>query len=128
VGSRRPHAVILFSIAGTRARRSAFQRAVLVFSLLVSLAANPVVAFVHAWEHVHEHSEHPGKALHHGGHVCELCAAYAAIGHAMPASGLFVATAEAERPALPVPRGETITPRFFSSYRQRAPPLRSPPS
>jgi hypothetical protein len=99
---------------------------VLVLSLLVSLAADPIGALVHAWEHAREHSEHSGKALHHGGHVCELCAAYAAIGHAIPASDLSIAKAETERPAAPLPRGETTTPRFFTSYRQRAPPLRNP--
>jgi len=126
VGSQRPGAVIPPSLAGIRARLSAFQQAVLVLSLLVSLAADPIGALVHAWEHAREHSEHPGKALHHGGHVCELCAAYAAIGHAIPASDLSIAKAETERPAAPLPRGETTTPRFFTSYRQRAPPLRNP--
>ncbi len=101
---------------------SALQRALLVLSLLVSLAVNPVGAFVHAWEHLHDHNGDPAKALHHGGQVCELCAAYAAIGHAVPASGLFLVKAPPERPDEAERSGGIYLPPAFFPYRQRAPP------
>jgi hypothetical protein len=110
------------SVNAMRGNLSGFQRALLVLLLFVSLAANPVGAFVHAWEHLHEQSGDPGKSLHHGGHVCELCAAYAAIGHAVPASGFFVAPALLDRPAEAVLSGGILLPRAFSAYHQRAPP------
>ena len=93
----------------------------LTASLLLALTINPIGAVIHGWQHLAQLSADHGKSLHPGGHVCELCAAYAALEHASLGIPL------SPQPVTPASPGSFLAEcnppasQLFH-YHQRAPP------
>lgn len=100
----------------------AIRRALVVLALL-GLALAPVASFSHELSHAFgDPASH--KLPDRGKTACELCAAYAGIGHALascPALELPVGVAPLSFPAIPA---TTVAARI-AAYHPRAPPTAS---
>jgi hypothetical protein len=90
-------------------------------SLLLALAVNPIGAVIHAWQHLTQVSAVYGKSFHHGSEVCELCAAYSALEHALQAAPPPLEGFAPESPTGFPPEFSPPATRHFH-HHQRAPP------
>jgi len=95
-------------------------RALLAAALLAP-AGMPVADMLHALQHVREQRDLAGQQQSQAKPVCELCAAFTSIGHALPASRPPAAQASSlEAAVAPLPPG-TVALRV-RAYLERAPP------
>ena len=93
----------------------------LVWAALFALFAAPVAATVHELQHVGPVSKGLDKKQSEGKGVCELCSAYASLGHALSAAGAAHPSPDSIATEFLHWNGSVVPPHHFP-YRERAPP------
>jgi len=98
------------------------RRALLVLAWL-GLALAPVASFSHELSHAFgDRASH--KLPDRGKTACELCAAYAGVGHALASCPAFEPPVGVAPLSFPVSPATTVAARF-AAYQPRAPPTAS---
>jgi hypothetical protein len=101
----------------TRRSRQLLLACVALFALFTA----PVAATLHELQHLSPDPSSLDQKQHESKSSCELCSAYAQLGHALSAAGAadFAAAAIADGF---VPRNGSVVPPVHFAYRERAPP------
>ena len=97
------------------------RRALLLLSLVLSVAVSPIGGLAHAYQHHTTGKSDPSHSKHESSAPCGLCTVFVALEHA--ASGphaLPVTVGTATPPS--TERASGIVARHFLHFNQRAPP------
>jgi hypothetical protein len=109
----------------TRAVLAGLRRTLIAWAALAGLLAAPVAETLHEFTHARPASSDTQKKPGAVKPACEICAAFAAMGHALSTRPTFEVTRQASQPRIAFtplsrPTGQRHT------YRERAPPHPSP--
>lgn|GEM_PF-2359991 len=109
----------------TRAVLAGMRRTLIAWAALAGLLAAPVAETLHEFQHERSASSDTQKKPGSVKPACEICAAFAAMGHALAPRPAFEATRQASQARIAfAPLGQPGGRRH--TYRERAPPRPSP--
>jgi len=101
------------------------RRTLIAWAALAGLLAAPVAETLHEFQHLRPARDDAQKKQGTVKPACEVCAAYAALGHALSARHAYEATRQASRPATAFTPLAPPAERLHA-YQERAPPHPSP--